>query len=131
MEITNIIIGRPTVITPEIIDRLEEAFSNGATDLEACFFAKIGKTTLYEYCKDNQDFSERKEALKEMVKYQARKNVIDKIRDGDIAQSNWYLERKAKSEFSTRTELTGDDGKDLFIVKPEEKEMIDKALGNI
>ena len=123
--------GRPTVMTPETIDRLEEAFSNGASDTEACFFAKIGKSTLYDYCKDNVDFSERKEALKEMVKYQARKNVIDKIRDGDIAQSNWYLERKAKNEFSVRQELGGIDGKDLFTIKQEEKTMIDNAFGNL
>jgi ACT domain-containing protein len=115
--------GRPTVMTPETIDKLEEAFSNGATDQEAIFLANISKSTFYDYCQANPEFSERTDALKEMVKYQARKNVVEKIREGDIAQSNWYLERKAKNEFSTRQENTGAEGKDLIpdTFTPDEK----------
>lgn len=101
-------VGRPTVITPQIIDKLEEAFSNGATDLEACFIAGIGKTTLYDYCKEHEDFAERKEALKDLVKYQAKKNIVDKIKDGDVPISQWYLSRKAKDDgFSERLETEG------------------------
>lgn len=122
--------GRPTVITPETIDKLEEAFSNGATDLEACFIAGISKSTLYDYCKEDTVFSERKEALKEMVKYQARKNVVTSINKGDIAQSNWYLERKAKDEFSNRTEHTGNEGGAIEI-KVEEVEKISGALDKL
>lgn len=36
-----------------------------------------------------------------------------------------------KAKWADRKELGGIDGKDLFIVKQEEKDMIDKALGNI
>lgn len=107
-------VGRPAAITTEIIGKLEVAFLNGASDKEACFVAGIGATTLYEYCNDNPQFAERKEALKEMIKYKARSNVSKAINDGDKPLSQWYLERKAKDEFSVRTENTGKDGKDLI-----------------
>jgi hypothetical protein len=107
-------VGRPTKMTPENIAKLEIAFSNGATDLEACFVAGISKDTLYDYIKLFPEFSDRKEALKDQPKYQARVNVVEAIRGGDKPTSTWYLERKAKEEFASRTENTGKDGKDLI-----------------
>ena len=106
--------GRPTVMTPEVIGKLEDAFSVGATDLEACFVAGIGKDALYDYQKKHPEFSERKEALKKMVNYKAKKVISGAIESGDKTQANWWLERKGKDDgFSSRTELTGGDGKDL------------------
>ena len=103
--------GRPTVVTGEVLRQLEEAFSVGATDREACFLADISESTLYLYQQENPGFSERKEALKEMPKYKAKKNVVGAIEKGDVQQSNWYLERKGKDDgFSSRTELTGQNG---------------------
>lgn len=107
-------IGRPTIITPETIATLEEAFSNGASDKEAIFLANISSATFYNYCKEHPDFLERKEALKDMVKYQARKNIKEAIVGGDKLTSQWYLERKVKEEFAQRSEVTGKDGKDLI-----------------
>ncbi|MDE2098551.1 MAG: hypothetical protein KGL39_14955 [Patescibacteria group bacterium] len=86
--------GRPTVMTAENIGKLEDAFSNGATDSEACFIAGIGTSAFYDYCKENPDFAERKEALKQMVKYQAKKNVAVAIRDGSLSLSQWFLEKR-------------------------------------
>ena len=108
-------IGRPTVMTPENIAKLEIAFSNGASDLEACFVAGISKSTFYDYCKENPSFSDRKEALKDMPKYRARVNIVEAINNGDKQQSNWYLERKAKAEFAQRTEQTGADGTPIVV----------------
>lgn len=124
-------VGRPTVMTPEVIAKLEEAFSNGATDLEACFLANISKDALYDYQNKYPQFSERKEALKEMVKYQARKNIVGKIKDGDVPTSQWFAERKMKDEFSSRTEVTGRNGDGLqpLLVKfiGDEKETRDNG----
>jgi hypothetical protein len=98
-------IGRPTVMTPEALLILEDAFSVGASDKEAIFLANISSSTFYAYCKDHPEFSERKEALKDMPKYRARKNIVGKINEGDVPVSQWYAERKAKEEFSNRTDL--------------------------
>ena len=97
--------GRPTVMTEETIRKLENAFSIGATDKEAIFIANISSSTYYDYCKAHPEFSERKEALKDMPKYQARKNIVNKINEGDVPTSQWYAERKGKDEFSNSTDL--------------------------
>jgi len=90
-------------MTPETIGKLEEAFALGCSDLEACFYAEIGKDALYDYCKKYPEFSERKEQLKERPIFLARKSVIDGIQD-DPKLALAYLERKKKNEFSLKTE---------------------------
>lgn len=106
--------GRPQVMNEKTIRILEDAFLNGATDREAIFIADISSTTFYDYCKAHPDFTERIDGLRDMAKYQAKKNIISKINKGSVFESQWYLERKAKDEFSTRSELTGKDGKDIL-----------------
>lgn len=107
--------GRPTVITPEVIRKLEDAFSIGASDLEACFVAGIGKTALYEYQKQNPDFTERKEALKQMTSYAARKVVNDKIIEGDVDTATWQLERKNKDEYGTKSTVDNNHAGEIGI----------------
>jgi len=119
--------GRPKSMNEVTIQKLEEAFLVGASDSEATFIADIAMSTLYLYCQENPEFSERKEKLKDMVKYQARNNVATGINQGDKALSTWYLERKAKNEFAQRTEQTGADGKDLIPDK-ESKDKIGIVL---
>lgn len=94
-------------MTPETIGKLEYGFSCGLSDREACLYANINPDTLYEYCKKHPEFSERKELLKEQVKMQAKLNLASSISSGDEKASEWYLERKAKDEFSTKTEVSG------------------------
>lgn len=105
--------GRPSVMTPEVIDKLEYAFSLGCSDNEACLHADIAPATLYKYQEANPDFTERKQQLKESPIFLARETVIKGIkRDPDLALK--FLERRKKEEFSPRSELTGKDGKDLL-----------------
>lgn len=96
--------GRKTVMTPEIINKLEQAFSMGCSDLEACLYADIGKTTLYNYQNENPEFVERKEKLKEKLVLKARSVIADSLNKQDENTAKWYLERKAKNEFSTKVE---------------------------
>ena len=106
--------GRPPVMTEEIIAKLEEGFIKGLTDREACLFADIHPATLYRYCQDNPDFSERKELLKEQVKMRAKINIAEGIEKNDKPLSQWYLETKGKNDgFSKRNEITGKDGEEI------------------
>ncbi len=105
--------GRPTVMTPEVLESLRQAFLMGCTDVEACLYANIGTTPLYEYQKENPEFKKQKEQWKENPTLQARKTVFENI--GDKQNAQWYLERKAKKEFSPRQEVTGEEGKPLSI----------------
>lgn len=101
--------GRPTVMTEAMIGKLEMLFTKGLTDREACLIADISPSTLYDYCNEHPEFAERKELLKEQIKTQAKLNVAEAIAEKkDIDMSKWYLERKARDEFSTKQEISGD-----------------------
>ena len=95
--------GRPTVMTEEALQLLDEAFRYGCTDLEACLMAGVGKSTLYTYQNENPEFLERKELLKQNPVMLARRTVVEGLEeDPDLAMK--FLERKCKKEFSTRSE---------------------------
>lgn len=105
--------GRPTIMTPETIKKLEEVFAIGGTDKEACFYANISHQTLYDYQAKHPEFIERKEALKEKPILKARQTIVQSL--GDPRHAQWFLERKRKSEFAQRLENTGPDGAPLVI----------------
>lgn len=91
--------GRPTVMTEEVLRKLEEAFLLGCSDREACLMADIAPVTLYEYQKLNPEYVERKESLKENPILIARTTVVNGLRsDADLSMK--FLERKKKDEFS-------------------------------
>ena len=96
-------VGRPTLMTPEKVNKLEQAFSLGATDVEACFYAGISKQTLYNYQEKYPEFVDRKAALKDKLVLKARQVVALAMEDGDKQTAQWYLERKKKDEFSIKT----------------------------
>lgn len=119
--------GRPTVMDEMTLYKLEGAFADGASDEMACFLANISEATMYNYQKEHPEFLERKRFLKDQVKFQAKKNIREKIANGDIETSKWFAERKMKDEgFSVRTEITGADGKDLI-----SREEVERRIKNL
>lgn len=87
--------GRPTKMTDDTVRKLEEAFTMGCTDVEACLFAGITKPTLYDYCAANPGFSDRKEALKTMPAVKARNLLFRALESGeaDMKTAQWMVEK--------------------------------------
>lgn len=97
--------ARPKKLTKEVVQKLEWAFARGLNDRLACIYADISTSTLYDYCKKNPEFSERKELLKDTPEMNAKINLAEKIAEGDMELSKYFLERKCKNEFSTKQEV--------------------------
>jgi hypothetical protein len=97
-------VGRPTVMTPEVVNKLEQAFSLGCSDLEACLYADISKQSLYDYQAKYPEFADRKAMLKQKLVLKARTVVANSLNNNDENTAKWYLERKRKDEFSTKIE---------------------------
>lgn len=116
--------GRPTVMTPETIAKLEEVFAIGGSDEEAIFYAGITKTPFYAYQAEHPEFKERKEALKQKPFLKARQTIVKSLDDPEYAFK--YMERKKKSEFAQRTELTGAGGEGIVLMPSE---VIEKVTG--
>ena len=87
--------GQKLIDYPEIVTKLETAYSMGCKDSEACLFAGISTATLYAYIKRFPSFSDRKEKLKEYPILNAKKKVTSEIAE-DVKVAQWYLERKTK-----------------------------------
>ena len=103
--------GRPSKFSPEIVQKLEYAFSIGASIEEACFYSDIVKATYYEWIKDKPELSERFDQLRQRPVFIARETVVKGIgRDPKLALD--FLGRKAKKEFGNNVDITT-DGKAL------------------
>jgi len=116
-------VGRPTVMTPEIISKLEEVFAIGGTDSEACFYAGIGQSTLYSYQEEHPEFVERKDALKEKPILKARQTVVQSLNDPNHAFR--YLSKKRRKEFGESLDLTT-DGEKITIGDPVVAQQFDE-----
>jgi hypothetical protein len=125
--------GRPTIMTKEVVDKLEYAFMRGFNDEQASFHAGIDKSTLYNYCKVHPEFSTKKETLKSHLVMQSKINIFEAIESGSVLDSKWLLERKAKDEFSlkTETEHSGEVKSKVVYIEKEEKENYKKHINQV
>ena len=107
--------GRPTVMTDEIVGKLEYGFMKGLNVTECCHYADISRTAFYDYLEKNPEFTDRIEELKSSPSTKAKLNVVEAIENGDTDLSKWWLERKNKDEFSTKQEVSADVKGDIEI----------------
>ncbi len=107
-----------TAFSSKILRKLEDSFSYGLSNSQACLLAGISESLFYEVCRNNPELSERFRLLKNQPKITATKNIINKINDGDVRLSQWYLERKAREEY-------GSDGMRKAADVKEKQETVD------
>lgn len=103
--------GRPTVMTDETVAKLKQAFLMGCDVTEACAYAEISRDAYYDYCKKEPTFPTKVEDWQQNPILKAKATVYKNLDTTDTAK--WYLERKKKSEFAQRSEMTGADGEKL------------------
>lgn len=118
--------GRPSKLTPETIDKLRTAFLMGCSDIEACLYADISKTALYNYQQKNPEFVDQKERWKEQLTLKARTVIADALNKKDENTAKWYLERKKRDEFSTKieNEVTG-KGINIVVADKNAKHLVE------
>jgi len=104
--------ARPSKRTPELIAKLEYAFSIGCSNPEACLYADIAESTYYDWMLKDTKLSERFTLLKTKPVLEARKVVMDDIiNEGDVNTAKWFLERRSPDfKPSSKHEVTGADG---------------------
>ncbi len=85
--------GYPTKMTEETLKLLREAFVWGCTDSEACCYANISTTTLYNYCILKPEYLELKNKLKNSPTMKARRIISDNLDDDDLNTANRVIDR--------------------------------------
>ena len=108
--------GRPSIMTKDVVNKLEIAYTAGSNDTQACDFADISRTTLYKYINEQEGFADKIEQWKQRLKLRAKMNIQNAINDGDKDTSKWYLE-KTDEAFNPKNkqELTGKDGNPIEV----------------
>lgn len=97
-------------MTPEVIQKLEDAFMNAFSDEMACIYASISEATLYSYCKENPEFAERKERLKKSPNLLAQKTIVKDIEN--VGGARYWAERRMP-EFMPKSKIEHSGGIDL------------------
>lgn len=85
----------------------------------ACKKANISRGTYYRWYREDENFAERADDVKEMQKDAAEALILKKMKDGDTSMLIFYAKTQMKDRgYVERKELVGKDGKDL--IKKEE-----------
>ncbi len=83
---------QPKKLGEEIIQKLEEAFAFGASDMEACFYAGISLRELHDHIQNHPDFGDRRELLKQRPTLLARQTLMKALKE-DPKVALEYLDR--------------------------------------
>lgn len=119
---------RPTVMTPEVIDKLRQAYLIGATNDEAAHYAGIAPSTIYLYIEKHPEFSEQIQAWKSEPILKAKQTIVTSLTD--VKNAQWYLERKAK-DFKQKVELEGGENPIRVLLQAYGIDPIKLGEGNI
>ena len=103
--------GRPLAVTPDVVRKLEKAFTVGANVTQACDFAGISRETYYKHCERNAGFTDKVAEWSARTGLRAKYNIHKAIEAEDVDVSKWYLERTDDAfNPKKRAEITGTDG---------------------
>lgn len=90
-------VGRPSIMSLEIIGKLLQGFKIGYNDAECCAYVGISKDTYYEFRKKNKKFSDDVDNAKEYPFQMAKHTIAKNLNKPEIAK--WYLEKRRRNEF--------------------------------
>jgi hypothetical protein len=109
----------------EIFQSLKPYFTLGYDVKNACILAQVPYTTITTWLEKDNSLRIQVQSWQNMVNAKARQNVVKAINEGDQAESKWWLERKERNDFSTKSEqdITS-NGRELgIIILPNRNEL--------
>jgi transposase-like protein len=112
-----------------IIQSLQVYLEAGLSRNKACEYIGLPPQTLSNWVVNDESLGIKLQGWENATNILAVRNIMDAIakeaelEDTKKETSKWWVERRMKNEFSTRTENTGADGKDLIqpVITPDEK----------
>lgn len=119
--------GRKPKINKDVLQKLEDAFTNAFSDEQACAYADICPSTLYNYQKRHPEFLERKVQLKLRPDIKAKQTIAKALGDPNHAW-RWLERRDPEFKPTSKLEHAGSiEVADLTInMSPEEIDALAK-----
>lgn len=117
---------RPEELNINAWSAIVDAWQNGLSDREAAFRAsknggkRYTEADIKGLVAKYPELAELREQMQSDILAKAKLNIYEKIKEGDIATSKWYLERKAAEEFSTKAAVKFEG--DVIELSIEDKE---------
>ena len=107
-----------TVLERIVADKerfLEILGQNSGIIAATCRSAKISRFTFYKWYKDDEEFAEKADDVKEQQKDFCEAMIFKKIKEGSDRMIIFYASCQMKDRgYSVRHEITGKDGEDLI-----------------
>ncbi len=97
-------VGRPSLDTPEVRRKIEEAAALDASLGEIAFYADISQDTYYRILNSDPIFADRVAKLREKPILMARQRVIKGINES-YSNAADYLKRKRRKEFGDHSSI--------------------------
>ena len=101
--------GRPTVLTANVVSILVSSFQSGMSVREACWQSVISRETYYSRLRSDEQFADTMARAQASATVDARKVVVEAIKNGDLSASRWWLEKKAPDEFGRNPKVDIED----------------------
>lgn len=106
---------------PEVVRKLEEAFSIGANISQSCFYADISRDTYYRWINENPELSDRFTAFQDKVPLKAKENIARSIHAGSVGDS-WRLLEKRDPDYTDKVKIdVNSNQRSRIEVDPEEE----------
>lgn len=94
-------------VDKKILETICECLEKWWTIWDACYLAGIQRSSFYYHYNQNEKFAMQVDFARSKIERKSRELLWEAITDKkDTNMAKWYLERKAKDEFSTKTEHT-------------------------
>lgn len=107
--------NKTAVSKEKFLEQLEKSFGLVAT---TCRKVGISRSTYYKWRKDDSQFADRADEVKELQKDAVEALILKKMKDGDTAMLIFYAKTQMKDRgYVERTEIVGKDGADLSFAK--------------
>ena len=91
-------VGRPTTLTLEVVDVLEDLLKLGMSITKACDKAGIDRKSYYTRLKEDPAFSYKMGMARVYLEEKARSNVAKTIEEGNVDNSKWFIDHEARKE---------------------------------
>lgn len=120
---------KPKNVDAEVWTIVVEAWENGLSDREASLFVskKLGiylkASEITQWRKDNPDVADLKEFLDQSMRMESKLTVNAAIKAGKVKSAEWYLERKAADEFSTKSAVAFEGAVVALTMDEKEQEL--------
>ena len=101
----------------------------GGVKYTAAKILNCSSKRLTSFIGDNPSLNEVIDEATQDIVGMAREKLMEKVREGDMSAVRFTLQTLGKDQFSTRQEITGADGNDLFEFKAEDhRQMVSELV---